>query len=195
MIVIHVCRKPVEGTVAKNALKYGTGGLDVGSSRIGVGLVPSRVRGSSLIGTFDGAEGNVTPDRIGRWPSNVIFRHQDTCRQVGTREVNSNGHYPRSRPRGSQVSGPSGHQGQEDLEERHTAGEEVPVWECAEDCPVRALDEKVGDRPTSKPGTTAYVPKFSGDVFNASKTPQKEWGYGDKGGASRFFKQVGGEPG
>jgi site-specific DNA-methyltransferase (adenine-specific) len=49
------------------------------------------------------------------------------------------------------------------------------------------LDEQSGERPTSKPGSTARVPKFDGDVYNASCTPQIEWGYGDEGGASRFF--------
>jgi DNA modification methylase len=49
------------------------------------------------------------------------------------------------------------------------------------------LDTQSGERKTSKPGTTANVPKFDGDVYNKSNTPQIEWGYGDSGGASRFF--------
>jgi site-specific DNA-methyltransferase (adenine-specific) len=40
---------------------------------------------------------------------------------------------------------------------------------------------------TSQPGTTAKVPKFDGEVYNESTTPQIEWGYGDSGGYSRFF--------
>ncbi len=46
---------------------------------------------------------------------------------------------------------------------------------------------RFGERPTSKPGTTAKVPKFSGDVYGSSKTAQIEWGYGDSGTAARFF--------
>jgi site-specific DNA-methyltransferase (adenine-specific) len=53
-----------------------------------------------------------------------------------------------------------------------------------------ALDRQSGERPTSKPGTSASVPKFAGSVYQASATPQKEWGYGDTGGASRFFYNV-----
>lgn len=49
------------------------------------------------------------------------------------------------------------------------------------------LDEQTGELTTSKPGTTSSVPKFSGSVYNASDTAQKEWGYGDRGGASRFY--------
>jgi len=39
----------------------------------------------------------------------------------------------------------------------------------------------------SKPGTRYNGPKFDGDVYNASSTAQKEFGYGDTGSASRFF--------
>ena len=39
----------------------------------------------------------------------------------------------------------------------------------------------------SKPGTRYNGPKFDGDVYNASSTAQKEFGYGDSGSAARFF--------
>ena len=51
-------------------------------------------------------------------------------------------------------------------------------------------DEVVGLFPNangSKPGTRYNGPKFDGDVYNASSTAQKEFGYGDSGSAARFF--------
>jgi site-specific DNA-methyltransferase (adenine-specific) len=39
----------------------------------------------------------------------------------------------------------------------------------------------------SKPGTRYNGPKFDGDVYHASSTAQKEFGYGDTGSAARFF--------
>ena len=51
-------------------------------------------------------------------------------------------------------------------------------------------DEVVGLFPNangSKPGTRYNGPKFDGDVYNASSTAQKEFGYGDTGSAARFF--------
>jgi site-specific DNA-methyltransferase (adenine-specific) len=37
VIVIHLARKPLEGTVAANALHHGTGGLNIDGSRLAVG--------------------------------------------------------------------------------------------------------------------------------------------------------------
>ena len=63
--------------------------------------------------------------------------------------------------------------------------ETVEAWQCVEGCPVRLLDAQSGERPTGGPGIT-----------NADNI-KREWGglngtfqsigYGDTGGASRFF--------
>jgi site-specific DNA-methyltransferase (adenine-specific) len=51
-------------------------------------------------------------------------------------------------------------------------------------------EEVVGLFPNAKGaaiGTKYRGPKFDGDVYNASTTPQIEFGYGDSGSAARFF--------
>jgi site-specific DNA-methyltransferase (adenine-specific) len=51
-------------------------------------------------------------------------------------------------------------------------------------------EEVVGLFPNAKGaaiGTKYRGPKFDGDVYNASTTPQIEFGYGDTGSAARFF--------
>lgn len=72
---ICVARKPLDGTVAANVLKHGTGAINVDGCRIGGGDV-RRIKGDSgrgnsqSIGAFAGFEGYDTTK--GRWPANFI---------------------------------------------------------------------------------------------------------------------------
>jgi site-specific DNA-methyltransferase (adenine-specific) len=70
---IILARKPLAGTVAANVAAHGTGALNIDGCRIGAELLPATLRGVSRIGTFEGANGNITPERIGRWPANVVL--------------------------------------------------------------------------------------------------------------------------
>jgi site-specific DNA-methyltransferase (adenine-specific) len=72
-----LARKPVIGTVANNVLTYGVGGLNIDGSRVGSEEMPAQVRGISKIGTFEGADGNTTPERTGRFPANFIHDGSD----------------------------------------------------------------------------------------------------------------------
>ena len=70
---IIVARKPLEGTVAANVLKYGTGGLNIDGCRVGVG-------NRRMCGTTDksGESSYIlggrkeTRTEQGRWPANLI---------------------------------------------------------------------------------------------------------------------------
>ena len=68
---IVVARKPLIGTVANNVLTYGTGGLNIDGARVGSEVLPEQKAGQAQIGTFE-RNNMVTPERIGRWPANVI---------------------------------------------------------------------------------------------------------------------------
>ena len=70
---IVVARKPLIGTVAENVQAHGTGALNIDGCRIGTEILPAQSRGVSRIGTFEGADGNITNERTGRWPANVIL--------------------------------------------------------------------------------------------------------------------------
>ncbi len=61
---------------------------------------------------------------------------------------------------------------------------------CVEGCPVRALDEQSG----ITTNTSHYSYKRSGGEFidGIPSQPEKDWWRTETGGASRFFKQVGG---
>ena len=82
-----LARKPIEGTVANNVLKHGTGGLNIDGSRINT--KESLAGGSGRIGGFAGKEqgGDVSEYRvegnsIGRFPANLIHDGSDEVEAV-----------------------------------------------------------------------------------------------------------------
>ena len=126
-LTITVARKPVSGTVAKNALKWGTGGLNIDDARV-PGLAPTTVQvQSTCAGSIYGADQRhlrrFEPSEAGRWPSNVLLVHKTGCRKVGTKQV----------PAGTNT------------DVYGTFLETVDDWECAEGCPVAGLDQQSGD--------------------------------------------------
>jgi site-specific DNA-methyltransferase (adenine-specific) len=69
---IILARKPLEeSTVTKQVLATGTGGLNINSCRVGDDILQESCAGQAKIGTFE-RYNMVTPERIGRWPANVI---------------------------------------------------------------------------------------------------------------------------
>jgi len=77
-----MARKEMPGTVADTALKYGTGSLNIGDTRLGSDGATQRV-GQSTRPTpqgwanMGGHEIESLP--MGRWPANVIFQHLEEC--------------------------------------------------------------------------------------------------------------------
>lgn len=79
---VVVARKPLIGTVADNVLRYGTGALNINSSRVGTeggcagkgAGAGARVCGNGLNGTY-----GKPVTGLGRWPANVIFTHAPGC--------------------------------------------------------------------------------------------------------------------
>lgn len=68
---ITVARKPIEGTVAANVLKYGTGGLNIDKAKVGTENIKTNGgdKFSNLYGTFKTTEAT---EHNGRWPANLI---------------------------------------------------------------------------------------------------------------------------
>ena len=121
----------------------------------------------------------------GRWPANLVLQHLPTCEQTGTREepgYTVNRFTDGAKPFG----GGAGHP----YESEHVPPSTVPVWACGAGCPVAGLDAQSG---VSKTPTT--VTRGAGGQ-HGSYSPLGAQAdvpsYGDTGGASRFFKQVGG---
>ena len=82
---IILARKPLIGTVAENVLEYGTGGLNIDGTRIGIDVVKSRKDGGFGANFMDDAW---KPEPLspcqphqGRWPANVIL-DEEAARQL-----------------------------------------------------------------------------------------------------------------
>jgi DNA modification methylase len=126
---IIIARKPLEPglSLAENARKWGTGGLNIDATRIGE--------------TQTSAGGPP-----GRWPTNALFSHTEECRLRGREEVASGAHAP-----GQKVSGFGRFGGGKviaDGESFSTGREAVQRWACAPGCPVRELEEQQGNTPS-----------------------------------------------
>ena len=189
MKVIHVLRKPCsESTVAANVLKFGTGALNIDATRIG--SVESTVRPNGPIGFHGGGSGGIGGSDTGRWPANLVLQHLPTCEQTGTREeagYTVNRFTDGAKPFG----GGAGHP----YESEQVPPSTVPVWACAEGCPIAGLDAQSG---VSKSTGGRTVTRSGGGNVGSGKASEKAWsnndpGLGDTGGASRYFKQLGGK--
>lgn len=73
---ICVARKPLVGTVAANVLAHGTGALNIDGCRVGDEVLPAMTAGQAKIGAFERGV-MVTPERVGRWPANIIHDGSD----------------------------------------------------------------------------------------------------------------------
>jgi site-specific DNA-methyltransferase (adenine-specific) len=74
---IVLARKPMsEGTVAANVMRWGTGAINVGATRVGNETLPAQKAGQAKLGTFERTD-MVTPEREGRWPANVVHDGSD----------------------------------------------------------------------------------------------------------------------
>lgn len=79
---IVVARKPLaEPTIARNVARFGTGGLNIGASRIGNETITTaaKAKGASFtsVGEGQGFNGCDASTHEGRWPSNVVTDGSD----------------------------------------------------------------------------------------------------------------------
>ncbi len=115
----------------------------------------------------------------------MILQHLDGCRCDGVKRVTGIGGGS-SKKAPNEVYGkwdhfhPSNHADEE-------GNETVANWICEPGCPVARLDEQSGDlRARGNSGPSGG----GGGMYGHGKTTN-DFGAGDMGGASRFFKQVG----
>lgn len=201
---IVLARKPLDGTIAANVLKWGTGVLNIGACRIGwPGGVAPKIGTPGWGGphksqvawtkTGDVDRPRPPPSPSGRWPANLVLQHDSRCVLVGTRAV-----------KGSRVDKPcpdpeigghrwgtlQGNRGPRGIGDED-GNEEVETWACVPGCPVRMLDDQAGVR---KSGTGAITKATSAGyrppgALGADNRPMgaTHVEYGDSGPASRFF--------
>jgi hypothetical protein len=161
-----LCRKPVEGTIAANVLKHGTGGLNIDACRVGGEPSPSVERRKSAAPRESiGSTGWVTPARppeynvqrageaLGRWPANLMLSHSPACVHVD-------------------------------------ADDDTDLWACVPGCPIRALDAQSGPSGGCAPASGPTLGKL-GKHGVYGKAKGENMGavafHGKVDGASRFF--------
>jgi DNA modification methylase len=188
---IVVARKPLIGTVAENVLTYGTGGLNIDASRIGIdpndkngfrsGVYSAKNESNSSWEVKENGSDYVKEQHPqGRWPANLILSHAESCQPTGKTIKSKTGAGKRTATFGTQdtQSGGDGSGGWSGYEY------ETEVYECVEGCPVKTLDEQSGTSKSPKPYAAEGYKETSmfgvGGVNHAKE-------FGDSGGASRFF--------
>ena len=137
-------------------------------------------------------------ENLGRWPANLILEHQPECQREGSRRVKA-GPWGMGKSASATKSGMGKSEGRpiDNAQFRNADGTEtVEAWDCAEGCPVAVLDEQSGilqsgsvksgykKQGQTQPSRGGYEGGLRNDIPLT--------GFGDTGGASRFFKQVGG---
>ena len=167
---IVVARKPLAArTVAANVVKHGTGALNIDGCRIGLDGGTSRGADGSNAGkprnVLHGGNFGVIALNAGRWPANVVLSHVPDDFDADGNEVF-----------GCRALG--------------TATEAQPVWECAPGCPVAALDAQSGVT-KSQGGRAVDQFRDCNPVYGGGRGLEeaRDPGFGDEGGASRFFYQ------
>ena len=173
--------KPLVGTVAENVPEYGVGGINIDASRIGSETISvhNAPKGTFAGGEYDrGSDTDSYREHTGRWPANVIFGHTEDCVEVGvitdTYSINKTEEWT----------------GFGQKERPDYTGEEkkvsTPLYECVDWCPVKELDEQSG---VSKSTGGRIGKKETSNIdFGLSGRYEKgDPGFGDVGGASRFF--------
>lgn len=205
---IIVARKPLEGTVAANVVKYGTGGLNIDGCRVNfAGAEDERESkqknahatfGSGEVVGYHGwdsraAGGNYNPP--GRWPPNVLLSHARGCVQVGTMTVPGDARAGQEDKLGGTRPGGFGNVGAASGADKPNGAvygsTEAPLWACVPGCPIRALDDHAGQRkPTS--AVSRFFPILPIDdpaeapFFYSSKTSPTERNDGlDEGDLNR----------
>jgi hypothetical protein len=218
-MIITLLRKPLEGTVAENTLKHGCGALNIDATRISTSDSlsggayaenPTERGGEDMWTSSREADSNcfrrggagVYEQPNGRWPANFILTHKEGCELKGTKKVKGHKGYP---------NGPGGiwskeyqenHQKDRSLTDVKTIkdneawvghadkdGKEIVAdWDCVEDCPVKELDRQSGIG-KSTGGRIGNKGGGGGGKGLKGSYSKGESGFGDTGGASRYFKQ------
>ena len=193
---IIVAQVPYSGRPIDSITQHGAGALNIEAGRIGQDVDTRRPQGSNPQSAFPHNDDTWLPHieasgHVGkRWPANFCVQHTPHCRPLGTRQVR-NGSGPASGPTAHKIGGnggifvaPEGHRETVPYYASPEGTEIVPAWECADGCPVAALDGQAGERPTSgRQGESGHG--HASGMFGIGSIRQQT--YPDAGPASRFF--------
>ena len=191
---IGLFRKPFKGTVVSNVLKNDCGGINIDKCRIGniVQDTSKNARKESShkatvfkSGLKENYEGKIT---TGRFPANLLVSHTANCEQVGTRKIKGTPTDARKK-KTPKFTGVFGEGGVATGQAEHADAdgyETIPKWNCEPNCPVNSIDRQSGVS-KSTGGSIGTATGFGNNFAGSRKNQKGDGGFGDKGGASRYF--------
>ena len=170
---VILARKPLDGTLAANALKHRTGGLNVDGCRVAVQgeedynhTGNKEIKDNGLIYGEYAHKNQSKPHLLGRWPPNLLLCHAPGCQRAGAEKIRGHKGYPNG-PGGK--STPMHGWGQARSEQvrpnawvspstNEDGTETVERWACVEGCPVAAIEAQAGA------GQARFFPQFEADA-------------------------------
>lgn len=208
---IIVGMKPTDKNFVNNALTHGVAGINIDDGRIEIKKEgeDKRLGGRGSWKTdkafkniySGGYEGkDISSNKKGRWPANIILQHHPECKFVGHKKIKGHKGYPNG-PQGiysknyqkteklakdwnkfSTIKDGESWKGYADKDGKET----IKNWRCHPDCPIEILDNQSG---TLKSGTNAIRTQegFFFEHGGLGMAGDVQTTYGDSGGASRFF--------
>jgi site-specific DNA-methyltransferase (adenine-specific) len=191
-----LCRRVLDGTVAENVARHGTGALNIDGARVRVnGDRPLKVRTKAEPGvTFgEGLHGSAAAGTTneGRWPANVILSHAPECVELaGTRKVRTG---TSGIGNGEKTVVVYGRWRRRDFMFTHGDAnglEEIPLYACVPHCPVRQIDDQSGfRRPGAIPARANHERSKASVDFSGRNghLGGRRLVLDGGGGASRFF--------
>ena len=190
--LICVFQKPYEGRPIDNITSTGAGAINIDRGRIGYESDGNLASNPSLRESINGGNGGhifpteenrrvVVPSTQGRWPSNVILHHLESCKLVGHREADS---YTINRF--TDGAKPFGNGAGHEFESEQVQPGKEEVWECTDSCPVNRMNIQTG---TSTSGTIHGEYENNGMVYGKYNDRQIDI-EGSEGFPSRFFYQA-----
>lgn len=134
----------------------------------------------------------------GRWPANVVYGHHPECRCRGTIEVSTPSTYEGSSDSTNQTAYGDGMGEREGDRSKNYGNEDgkepMPDWDCHPSCMVEDLDQQSFEDGMHSAGHAREggdpdaIPNVERAVASGlTKDIDKQYRFGDEGGASRFY--------
>lgn len=163
----------------------------IGTEKRVPGSLPQQNHGTNGAWGFNAksADDDGQNPNLGRWPANFALSHSDECELVGTRQVKGDKRLPQGGKREGGFADVGADKGDGKPCGPLYGDSEVENYCCADDCPVKMLDEQSGITKSSASGYNWGKSKQD-NTTHVIKNIKSGIHFGDSGGASRFFYQA-----
>lgn len=146
---IIMARKPLAKgkTIARNVREYGTGAINIKDTLI---ATEDEVGRNNKNGPYTSGRtwntsstpaANSVGKKKGRWPANLMLEHDQGCEQIGVKRGKKS-----VINRFKDGAKPFGNGAGHEYETIDAGTDDIPIWQCVEECPARMVDEQSGTK-------------------------------------------------